>query len=487
MIISEVDVTVAARYGRDWSRSGPVVAAVVVDAVITSSCMLAAAALRLSLPWFKETRDIDNIVAAAGLPLVLGWLVVIALHGGYAGHIMGAGTAEYKRVIRASMVTAGVIGITCYLFRIQFSRGFFFLIFLIGLPMLLIGRQLMRVALHQLRIRGHLGQRVVVAGGPAQVDEVTGVLFREKWLGYHVIGALVPPEDMAGTTPRGLPILGSTARTAAIVRDTGADIVLFAGGAVSSAQQMRRAAWDLEDTDVQIMLTPSLTDVANDRVRLRPAAGLQLMELEGPRVHAAAHFSKRIFDMVGAAVILLLVSPIFALTSLAIWRFDRGPVFFRQQRVGRGGELFGVLKFRSMVVNADQLVVNLAEQNKHDEDHVLFKMENDPRVTPPGRVIRRYSIDELPQLVNVLRGEMSLVGPRPPLPSEVEQYTEDVRRRLAVRPGMTGLWQVSGRSDLSWEDSVRLDLYYVDNWSMVQDLAILLKTVRAVVSSRGAY
>ena len=161
------------------------------------------------------------------------------------------------------------------------------------LPMLLIGRQLMRVALHQLRIRGHLGQRVVVAGGPAQVDEVTGVLFREKWLGYHVIGALVPPEDMAGSTPRGLPILGSTARTAAIVRDTGADIVLFAGGAVSSAQQMRRVAWDLEDTDVQIMLTPSLTDVANDRVRLRPAAGLQLMELESPRVHAAAHFSKR--------------------------------------------------------------------------------------------------------------------------------------------------------------------------------------------------
>ena len=191
--------------------------------------------------------------------------------------------------------------------------------------------------------------------------------------------------------------------------------------------------------------------------------------------------------MVGAGVILLLVSPIFAITSLAIWRFDRGPVFFRQQRVGRGGELFGVLKFRSMVVNADQLVVDLAQQNKHDEDHVLFKMENDPRVTPPGRVIRRYSIDELPQLVNVLRGEMSLVGPRPPLPSEVEQYTEDVRRRLAVRPGMTGLWQVSGRSDLSWEDSVRLDLYYVDNWSMVQDLAILLKTVRAVVSSRGAY
>ena len=211
------------------------------------------------------------------------------------------------------------------------------------------------------------------------------------------------------------------------------------------------------------------------------------MELEGPRAQAATRISKRLFDLFGASVLLVLSSPLLIATAVAIRVHDGGPVLFRQQRVGRNGDLFDCYKFRSMVVDADTMVATVAAQNMHEEGHVLFKAEHDPRVTRPGRVIRRFSLDEMPQFLNVLRGEMSLVGPRPPLPGEVERYTDDVRRRLAVRPGMTGLWQVSGRSDLSWEDSVRLDLYYVDNWSIVQDLAILARTVLAVVSSRGAY
>lgn len=175
------------------------------------------------------------------------------------------------------------------------------------------------------------------------------------------------------------------------------------------------------------------------------------------------------------------------MTAAAVKLNDRGPVLFRQQRVGRHGALFKCLKFRSMVVDADKLVATVAAQNKYDEGHVLFKAENDPRITPPGRIIRHFSIDEAPQFFNVLRGNMSLVGPRPPLPDEVERYTDDMRRCLAVRPGITGLWQVSGRSDLSWEDSVRLDLYYVDNWSLIQDLAIICRTIMAVVTGRGAY
>ena len=487
MIINEVPTdTLAVRSAR-WNHVAPTVAAVLVDFVVVSLVTVLAAVGRMRLPFFDGVGDVDNLVAAVGVPIVLGWVCFLALHGAYAPHVMGAGTTEYKLVVRATMVAAGATGVVCYLAKFQFSRGFFFLLLMLGVPALLLGRVLLRRVMHLLRRRGHLAHRVVVAGSAGQVDEVARVLDRERWLGYHVIGAVVPAAEAADSTPGGVPVLGSTARTAAIVADSDCDIVLFAGGAVTSAQQMRRAAWELADTPVQIMLVPGLTDVANDRVRVRPAAGLQLMELEGPRAQNAARVSKRAFDLVGAAVLLLLASPLLLATAIAIKVHDGGPVLFRQQRVGRNGDLFDCYKFRSMVTGADTMVATVAASNKHDDGHVLFKAENDPRVTRPGRVIRRFSLDEMPQFLNVLRGEMSLVGPRPPLPGEVERYTDDVRRRLAVRPGMTGLWQVSGRSDLSWEDSVRLDLYYVDNWSIVQDVAILGRTLLAVVSSRGAY
>lgn len=288
-------------------------------------------------------------------------------------------------------------------------------------------------------------------------------------------------------TPDGIAILGNTDETARIVAVSGIDVVLFVGGGVGSAQAMRRAAWALESTGASIMLVPSLTDVSSDRIRVRPAAGLPFVELEGPRAHVATRVLKRSFDVVGSSLLIVLTSPFLAGGAFAVWRHDRGPVLFRQGRVGRDGEVFQCLKLRSMVVDADALVVTMSTENKHSDDHVLFKVERDPRITPPGRFIRRFSIDELPQLFNVFRGEMSLVGPRPPLPREVARYDEDARRRLAVRPGMTGLWQVSGRSDLSWEDSVRLDLYYVDNWSVLQDLVILSRTVRAVLGGGGAY
>jgi len=487
MIINEVHTdTVTTRSAR-WHHLAPTVAAVVTDVLVVSLVTALATIGRMRLPFFNEAGDVDNLVAVVGVPIVIGWVVFIALHGAYAPHVMGAGTTEYKLVVRATLVAAGATGVVCYLAKFQFSRGFFFLLIILGVPGLLLGRLLLRRLMHAARRRGHLVHRVVVAGSAAQVDEVARVLDRESWLGYHVIGAVLPAAEPLEQTPGGVPVLGSTARTSAIVADSGCDIILFAGGAVTSAQQMRRAAWELADSDVQIMLVPGLTDVASDRVRVRPAAGLQLMELEGPRAQNAARISKRAFDIVGAALLLVLASPLLLATAIAIKVHDGGPVLFRQQRVGRHGELFDCYKFRSMVIDADRIVDTVAAKNKHADGHVLFKAEHDPRVTGPGHVIRRFSLDEIPQFLNVLRGEMSLVGPRPPLPGEVERYTDDVRRRLAVRPGMTGLWQVSGRSDLSWEDSVRLDLYYVDNWSLVQDLAILARTMLAVLSARGAY
>ena len=214
-------------------------------------------------------------------------------------------------------------------------------------------------------------------------------------------------------------------------------------------------------------------------------AGLPLVHLEAPRTLHASHWAKRVFDIVGSLALLLVTAPVTVVTALAVKFHDGGPILFRQTRIGRDGKPFSCLKFRSMVVDAEHLQADLMVN--HERSAVLFKMAEDPRVTRPGKWIRRLSLDELPQLWNVFRGQMSLVGPRPPLPHEAARYGTDMNRRLRVRPGMTGLWQVSGRSDLSWDETVRLDLYYVDNWSMVQDLAILMRTVSAVLSSRGAY
>jgi exopolysaccharide biosynthesis polyprenyl glycosylphosphotransferase len=248
---------------------------------------------------------------------------------------------------------------------------------------------------------------------------------------------------------------------------------------------MRNLVWDLESDNVQVIMAPGVTDVSSERIRVRPVAGLPLLHLDRPRSQDALRWAKRTFDIIGSAAILALVSPLMLWTAWQIKRFDGGPVFFRQTRVGRDGDYFTCLKFRSMVVDAEQVLAELHSEVGYEEG--LFKMQRDPRITKPGQWIRRYSIDELPQLINVLRGDMSLVGPRPPLPLEVDRYTLMQSRRLRVRPGMTGLWQVSGRSDLSWTESIRLDLYYVDNWSMIQDLLILARTVGAVLSSRGAY
>jgi exopolysaccharide biosynthesis polyprenyl glycosylphosphotransferase len=314
---------------------------------------------------------------------------------------------------------------------------------------------------------------------------VAAVLRRESWLGYTVLGALTTPGNPMVETPAGIPVLGSTIDVVAAVEGVNADVIVFADGAFASSHDLRRTMWDLESHDVQAIVVPSLTDVSSERLKVRPVAGLPLVHLEAPRTLHASHWAKRVFDIVGSLALLLVSAPVTLVTALAVKFHDGGPILFRQTRIGRDGRPFSCLKFRSMVVDAEQLQADLIVN--HERSAVLFKMAEDPRVTRPGRWIRRLSLDELPQLWNVFRGQMSLVGPRPPLPHEAARYGSDMSRRLRVRPGMTGLWQVSGRSDLSWDETVRLDLYYVDNWSMVQDLAILMRTVSAVLSSRGAY
>lgn len=468
----------------------PTHSAVGVDLVIVTFAVFVGWQTRVVLDIFGEEHLLQQVTTAKVLPLIALWMLALTLLGAHSPTTFGVGVGEYKRVIIGSMLAAGLIGGFCYITEFPLSRGLFLVAFLVGIPLLLVGRYLLRRVFHQLRSEGLLARRVLLTGTTTQIDEVASVLAREKWLGFSVVGAVATDSATATnreTTAGGVRLLGARHETDTIVRNAEIDVVLFVGGAVQSAQEMRKTAWALETTGADIMVLPSLTDVASDRVRVRPAAGLPFVEVEGPRAQRASRFFKRFFDVVGSLALIAFAAPVLLAVALAVRIHDGGPALFRQKRVGRNGEEFSCLKFRSMVVDADQMIDAVAAHNRHDADHVLFKATNDPRVTAPGRVIRRFSLDELPQLFNVLRGDMSLVGPRPPLPREVARYDDMAIRRLAVRPGMTGLWQVSGRSDLSWEESLRLDLYYVDNWSMGQDLRILARTANAVFSQRGAY
>jgi exopolysaccharide biosynthesis polyprenyl glycosylphosphotransferase len=455
-----------------------------VDVVMVAVATVLAIQFRLTLQVFDTSGDVLDNTALASVFFGGTWIVMLVFFGTYERHVFGAGTEEFKLVVNASFFTGALVATMAYLLQYPLSRGFFVLYFPIGVLLLLIGRLFTRRIIQRLRRAGHFNERVLLVGTPGYIGEISTVLAREDWLGYKVIGCLVP-RDYAGLerTSAGIPVLGLIDEVRAVVDDQGPDIVFFTAGAVSSSTQLRRLAWDLEDHQhVQIIVAPNVTDVSSERVRIRPVAGLPLMHLGRSRSQLATNDAKRAFDLVGALLILAVVWPVLLWLTIWIRRTDGGPALFRQTRVGREGVEFTCLKLRSMHVDAEAMLAEMEAR-----DHVLFKDAADPRITKPGRFIRRFSLDELPQLWNVVRGEMSLVGPRPPLASEVEQYEDDMLRRLNVLPGMTGLWQVSGRSDLSWEDTVRLDLYYVDNWSMVQDLLILARTVTAVVGSRGAY
>ena len=284
---------------------------------------------------------------------------------------------------------------------------------------------------------------------------------------------------------RSIPVLGNEHDVAQALDVVGADTVAVTATEHLGLDGMRKLAWDLESQHVDLVVSPGILDVAGPRLSMRPVAGLPLIHVERPRYHGAQKFAKTSFDLLFATTVLLLISPVLLAAALAVKLTSAGPIIYKAERMGLDGEPFPMLKFRSMVQDADRQISALMKDNQGSG--ALFKIRDDPRVTPVGRFLRRYSIDELPQFFNVLRREMSVVGPRPPLRREVETYDGTVSRRLLVKPGITGLWQVSGRSDLSWEDTVRLDLSYVDNWSMMGDILIIAKTLKAVVGSDGAY
>lgn len=426
----------------------------------------------------------DYLVLSAGLSVA--WLVSLGLQRSRDHRIVGLGPEEYKRVMTASFQTFGVVAILSYVLKAELARGYVAVAFPIGTAGLLFSRWMWRQWLHAARQGGSWSARVVVVGGADHVRSLVAELDRATFAGYHVVGVCVPPgsgelRDSFGKVP----VVGGLHDVPAAVKQIRAEAVVVTSAPAFGPTSLRRLAWALEGSGVELIVAPSLTDIAGPRIHSRPVAGLPLLHVEAPQYEGPLRLVKDVLERLAALSGLVVLSPLFAVVAVLIKVSSRGPVYYRQQRVGKGGDPFEMTKFRSMVVDADDQLGPLAGHSHGNE--LLFKMRDDPRVTRIGKFLRRYSIDELPQLLDVLRGQMSLVGPRPPLPTEVAQYGEDVHRRLLVKPGMTGLWQVSGRSDLSWEDSVRLDLYYVENWSLTQDLMILWRTARAVVRGSGAY
>jgi exopolysaccharide biosynthesis polyprenyl glycosylphosphotransferase len=427
------------------------------------------------------------LLLSAGLPLI--WTVFVALARGYESRIVGTGADEYRRVINAGISLTAVIAILSYATKAQVSRGYLLVVMPLTLGFDLLARFVLRKRLHRQRARGACLQRTVAVGYARDVAELVKELRREKYHGLSVVAAcLAGSEPLSEADVAGVPVHGGLDEVVAAVRSSDAHTVAVLACRELNALRLRQLSWELEKTDTDLCLAPALLDVAGPRTSVRPTAGLPLLYVDHPNLTGVGQVIKGLFDKVVALTVLLLLAPLMLAIAIAV-RLDGGPALFQQVRIGKDGRPFRLYKFRTMVVDAEQRKDALLQQNlvQQNGDGVLFKLRNDPRVTRTGARLRRWSLDELPQLINVLAGQMSLVGPRPALPNETAQYGDYVRRRLAVRPGMTGLWQVHGRANLAWEEAVRLDLRYVENWSFALDLLILWKTWPAVARGVGAF
>jgi exopolysaccharide biosynthesis polyprenyl glycosylphosphotransferase len=420
--------------------------------------------------------------------IIASWMLALGLYGTRGYRVLGTGPQEYRLILSATVRLFGFVAIVAFLGRIEFARGYIIIALPLGLVTLVLSRWMWRQWLNVQRAKGRYSSRVLLIGSESSTDFLARELARQPYAGYLVVGACIPSGVIAATLPgTGVPVLGKLDDLQSAMRAVDADTIVIASNDELSAERIRELSWSLEPGRQHLVVAPSLTDIGGPRIHTRPVAGLPLIHVETPRYEGTKLFAKRLFDVVVSTLILVVASPVLLAVAMAVRLSTPGPVLFKQERVGINGKPFLMLKFRTMVSDAEARLLELEKQSRDAGNSVLFKMKDDPRVTPVGRFLRRYSLDELMQLVNVFRGSMSLVGPRPPLAREVESYETKVHRRFLVKPGITGLWQVSGRSNLSWEDSVRLDLYYVENWSMVGDLVILWKTARAVLAREGAY
>lgn len=441
-----------------------------------------------------ESMPIPYWVVGVALGVV--WWSWLELRGTRDVRLIGNGVEESKQVVTSTLVLFGAIAIASYAFNIPTARGYVLTAIPLGLVALIAGRLVARHNLMKQRFKGRAMSRTMVIGRFPGAVEMVGELQRRPDAGFNPVAVYMPrsrrelPAELEhihmppNTLEAGL--RPSVADIVTACRENRIETLVMTASVPLNTREIRHLGWALADENIRLVMNTGLTDVAGPRIHTQQLAGLPLIHVATPRFSRSKKMIKRGIDVVGAGCALILLSPLLLVLGLIVKFHDRGPVFFAQERVGINGTRFKMLKFRSMYTDAEERKAKLMAANE-SQGGVLFKMKNDPRVTRPGRWMRRYSLDELPQFFNVLGGSMSLVGPRPPLVSEVDRYEKHVHRRLRVRPGITGLWQVSGRSDLDWEQSVRLDLYYVENWSPVQDVIILLRTFKAVFAPSGAY
>jgi exopolysaccharide biosynthesis polyprenyl glycosylphosphotransferase len=425
---------------------------------------------------------------AISVTIIVAWMLMLGIYGSRGYRVLGTGPQEYRQVADATVRLFGLVAIVSFLFQIEFARGYILIAFPLGLGVLIVSRWIWRIWLGAQRSDGKYSSRVILVGSLDSVVHLARELARQSAAGYLVVGACIPG---TGSTPQlpgsTIPIFDDINKLQEAMAAVDADTVVVTSSDELPPQRIRELSWSLEPGHQHLVVAPSLTDIGGPRIHTRPVAGLPLIHVETPRYEGKRLFAKRAFDLGAAGILIFIMSPFLLLIAVSIRLSTPGTVFYKQQRVGINGSNFVMLKFRSMVADAESQLSGLRDQGRDEGNSVMFKMKNDPRVTPIGGFLRRFSLDELPQLFNVFAGSMSIVGPRPSLESEVTAYEKHVHRRFLVKPGITGLWQVSGRSNLSWEDTVRLDLYYVENWSITGDLSILWRTVKAVLGRNGAY
>ncbi len=468
---------------------------IVTDVVLVTLSVLLGLGVSVALsPSWLDTGS--HLSAELGLDVLLaaGWLTMLSVYGTRDLRVLGTGSGEFRRVADATGRLFGAFAVVLVLLgRGDAVRAHFVVSLPVGLTLLLAGRVLWRRWLARRRRAGTFSSTVIVVGEHRTAVAMARTFVRDPAAGFRVVGVCVPGYGQGGRRAGDrlvpddtlAPVLGDEHSVMTALAETGADTVVVTATERLGHVGMRALAWELQAVGVDLVVTPGMVDVVGRRLQIRPMASVPLVHVAEPQYEGAARLRKLAFDWVVAGTALVVVSPVLLVAALAIRCTSPGPVLYRQQRVGKNGQSFFMLKLRSMVDDADAQVAGLAGSN--EAEGPLFKIRGDPRITGVGRFLRKFSVDELPQLVNVLRREMSIVGPRPPLLREVQTYSGEVHRRLLVKPGITGLWQVSGRSDLSWDESVRLDLSYVENWSMAADLVIVVRTLKAVLAADGAY
>jgi len=475
----------------------------VSDAAVIVTTVLAALLMRADPARVPEFLAAITPVLWLGLcAIATTWVLLLEVFRTRDRRVIGAGPTEYKRVVTACMTAFGLLSIMLLVLEVGFPGKRAVLVMAAGVLALLATRWIWRRWLNRQRRFGHALSRAVVVGTQDEVDYVVAKVQGCLSANFDVVGVVIEPDrhtealsvevnyadaqknNVIGDREEPSPRFGP-AEVVAAAAALGADTVIIAGEHGCGNDFIRHLAWQLEGTAAELILASRLTNVAGPRIHFRPVEGLPLIHVEIPQFEGGKHVVKRGLDIAVAGLALVILSPLFLLLTVLIRLDSPGGAFFSQVRVGRNLETFRMFKFRSMVVDADAKLAELAKQN--EGSGVLFKLKNDPRVTRLGRFIRKYSLDEFPQLWNVLKGDMSLVGPRPPLPQEVLAYKGKVNRRMYIKPGLTGMWQINGRSDLNWEDSMRLDLYYVENWSVIGDLVIMWRTFKVLINPVGAY